>query len=222
MISWTRSHPTPTRVRGRAPSSSRWFPGASRPRLMEPSRATFFGRLSSSRRRVSGLWSICGSRPSCRGGCTAIGMPTAGSRVRMAERGPGHGAGWGVVRTHDFERWLRNLDAERATQVTAALRRVARVGPVLGRPRVDSIKASRIHNLKELRVSRGVRVLFAFDPNRSAVMLVGGDKTGAWKRWYRQAVPVAERRYADHLRSIGKGNACLSPAGGRKLAGRNR
>lgn len=127
-----------------------------------------------------------------------------------------------MVRTRDFERWFRGLDAERATQVTAALRRVAKVGPVLGRPRVDSIRASRIHNLKELRVHGGVRVLFAFDPNRRAVMLVGGDKTGTWNRWYRQAVPVAERLYADHLRSVGKGNGCLKPGEGRKPPERDR
>jgi hypothetical protein len=140
----------------------------------------------------------------------------------MVERGTAVEGGWGVVRTRGFEQWFRGLDAERATQVTAALRRVAKVGPDLGRPRVDSIKASRIHNLKELRVHGGVRVLFAFDPDRRAVMLVGGDKTGTWNRWYRQAVPIAERRYADHLRSIGKGSACLSPGAGRKAPARSR
>lgn len=126
--------------------------------------------------------------------------------------GTAHAGGWDVVRTRGFEQWFTGLGPERAAQVTAAIRRVAKVGPVLGRPRVDSIKASRIHNLKELRVHRGVRVLFAFDPNRRAVMLVGGDKTGTWNRWYRQAIPVAERLYADHLRSVGKGNGCLNPA----------
>ena len=121
-----------------------------------------------------------------------------------------------------FERWLRELDSERAVQVSAAMRRVVRIGPSLGRPRVDSIKGSRIHNLKELRVHGGVRVLFAFDPNRRAVMLVGGDKTGTWNRWYRGAIPAAESAYATHLRSIGRGNDGLSPGGGRTPPGRNR
>lgn len=134
----------------------------------------------------------------------------------MAERSAGQRGAWDVLRTRDFDRWFRALDSERATQVRAALRRVAKVGPVLGRPRVDSIKASRIHNLKELRVHGGVRVLFAFDPNRRAVMLVGGDKTGTWNRWYRQAVPAAERLYADHLRSIGRGDGGMGPTAGRK------
>ena len=119
------------------------------------------------------------------------------------------------MRTPVYEQWFKGLDSERATQVTAAVRRVAKVGPVLGRPRVDSIKASRIHNLKELRVHGGVRVLFAFDPNRRAVMLIGGDKTGTWNRWYLHAVPAAERSYADHLRSIGKGKDCPGRSGDR-------
>jgi len=113
---------------------------------------------------------------------------------------------WEVVTTRTFDGWFRGLEAERATQVMAALRRVETVGPTLGRPRVDSIKGSRVHNLKELRLHDGVRVLFAFDPNRRAVMLAGGNKTGSWDRWYRQMLPVAERVYADHVRSLGKGN----------------
>jgi hypothetical protein len=128
---------------------------------------------------------------------------------------------WEIVTTRAFDGWFRGLESERTNQVTAALRRVAKVGPVLGRPRVDSIKGSRIHNLKELRLHDGVRVLFAFDPNRRAVMLVGGNKTGSWNRWYRQTIPVAERLYADHLRSIGKGDHCLSPGAGQKRAGRS-
>jgi hypothetical protein len=53
-------------------------------------------------------------------------------------------------------------------------------------------------------------------------MLVGGDKTGSWKRWYRHQIPVAERLYADHLRSIGKGDRCPSrPGAGLKSAARS-
>jgi hypothetical protein len=133
------------------------------------------------------------------------------------------GGRWEVSTTSAFDRWFRGLEAERACQVTAALRRVASTGPVLGRPRVDSIRSSRIHNLKELRLHDGVRVLFAFDPNRRAVMLLGGDKTGSWNRWYRQHIPVAERLYTDHLRSIGKEDRCPSrPNAGLRPAARSR
>lgn len=67
-----------------------------------------------------------------------------------------------------------------------------------------------MHKLKEARVDRGIRVLFAFDSNRNPVMLVGGDKTGKWNRWYPPMVRLAERLYLQHERSIGKEARCLT------------
>jgi hypothetical protein len=116
---------------------------------------------------------------------------------------------WRIVTTPAFNRWLEGLDAERSAQVRGGLNRVSAGGPSLGRPRVDSINGSRLHNLKELRLRNGIRVLFAFNPNREAVMLVGGDKTGSWDRWYVRKIAVAERLYADHLRSMGRVEPCL-------------
>jgi hypothetical protein len=49
-----------------------------------------------------------------------------------------------------------------------------------------------------------VRLLFVFDPQRQAVILVGGDKAGKWRGWYRTAIPLAEAAYADHLDRIAK------------------
>lgn len=104
-----------------------------------------------------------------------------------------------------------------------ALQYVAKAGPTLGRPRADSIHGAHVHNLKELRVERTVRVLYAFDPNRTAVMLLGGDKIGSGNRWYRRMVAEAERLYVDHLRSIGKEDRCLSRHGaGLKSAASSR
>jgi hypothetical protein len=133
-----------------------------------------------------------------------------------------HTGRWEIVRARPFSSWFHRLDPEQAMQVSAAMRRVAADGPTLGRPRVDSIHGSHLHNLKELRLHQGIRVLFAFDPDRRAVMLVGGDKTGSWNRWYRAMIPVAERVYADHLRSIGKGDRCLGTVTARSQEGRNR
>jgi hypothetical protein len=87
---------------------------------------------------------------------------------------------------------------------------IAQEGPTLGRPQVDVIHGSRVHKLKEARVDRGIRVLFAFDSNRNPVMLVGGDKAGKWNRWYPPMVRLAERLYLDHERRIGKEAPCLS------------
>jgi hypothetical protein len=61
-------------------------------------------------------------------------------------------------------------------------------------------KGSSLHHLKELRPgstgSTEIRVVFAFDPERNAVLLVAGDKSGQWTEWYRRAIPLAEERYA--------------------------
>jgi hypothetical protein len=77
-------------------------------------------------------------------------------------------------------------------------------GPAEGRPLVDSVTASRIANMKELRPpSAGrseIRILFVFDPWRSAILLVAGDKAGQWTRWYRAAIPEAEQLYATYLK----------------------
>ncbi len=75
---------------------------------------------------------------------------------------------------------------------------LAELGPALGRPAVDTLKGSEVSNLKELRVGT-MRVLFVFDPKRRAVLLLGGDKRDQWKKWYRTAIPEAERLYDKYL-----------------------
>ena len=128
-----------------------------------------------------------------------------------------------VVTTAEFQRWSPTLDAERGAKVRGAIARIVDGGPTLGRPHVDVIHGSRVRKLKEARVDRGIRLLFAFDSNQNAVMLVGGDKTGKWNRWYPRKIEHAERLYADHERSIGKEPRCLSPrAAGRSSAQRSR
>jgi hypothetical protein len=79
-----------------------------------------------------------------------------------------------------------------------------REGPGLGRPLADRVSRSSLHNLKELLPgsagSGEVRILFVFDPLRRAVLLVAGDKSGQWKRWYNEAIPLAEQRYEEFLK----------------------
>lgn len=74
----------------------------------------------------------------------------------------------------------------------------------LGRPVVDRIVLSRHRNLKELRASEGgaLRVLFALDPRRHAIPLLGGDKTGEWNDWYEWAIPVADDLYDVYLHEL--------------------
>jgi hypothetical protein len=97
-------------------------------------------------------------------------------------------------------------DSHSADLVEEAIDHLAREGPRLGRPLVDRIKGSRHHNMKELRpASAGrseVRILFAFDPQRHAILLVVGDKSGDWRGWYERNVPVADRRFDEHLTEL--------------------
>lgn len=100
--------------------------------------------------------------------------------------------------------WFLALDCVTAELVAAAIDLLAQHGPALGRPVVDRIESSTQRNLKELRPgSTGrteVRILFAFDPERKAVLLVAGDKAGRWKDRHRTNIPLAEARCKGWLR----------------------
>ncbi len=137
---------------------------------------------------------------------------------------PGDGA-WKVELTAQAERWYMALGQEDAHRIAASFDELARKGPALGRPFVDSIKGSRHHNMKELRsIGGNLRALFAFDPRRRAVMLLGGDKAGDWKGWYARAIPLADKLYDRHLRALGKEGTwpTRAPRAGERSAGRGR
>lgn len=105
--------------------------------------------------------------------------------------------------------WLASLDERSHELVIAALELLAERGPLMGRPLVDTVTGSRHNNMKELRPgSTGrteLRVLFAFDPQRVAVLLVAGDKHGQWNRWYQHNIPVADKLFDTHLHKLTKG-----------------
>ncbi len=111
---------------------------------------------------------------------------------------------WDVRLLDEVETWLLGLDDRSYALVAAAIEKLADEGPALGRPLVDSVKASRHHNMKELRPgsagSTEMRVLFVFDPQRRAVLLVGGDKSGTWRSWYVRNIKTADDRYDGWLR----------------------
>ncbi|MFT4051171.1 MAG: type II toxin-antitoxin system RelE/ParE family toxin [Microbacterium sp.] len=102
--------------------------------------------------------------------------------------------------------WLASLDQGSREQVVAAIELLEERGPQLGRPIVDTVVASRHKNMKELRPgSTGrseLRVLFAFDPERSAIMLIAGDKAGNWSRWYKENIPLADDLFDAHNRRL--------------------
>lgn len=78
-------------------------------------------------------------------------------------------------------------------------------GPGLGHPFVDTIGDSQIANMKELRPKcSDIRILFVFDPRRTAILLLGGSKTDDWQGWYERNIPAAERLYAAYLAELKK------------------
>jgi|ERR1035441_2987611 hypothetical protein len=114
-----------------------------------------------------------------------------------------HGVAWEIEYTDEFETWWDELSGDDQERVRAAVEILEEAGPALGRPLVDTLEGSRLPNMKELRPRGGhLRVLFAFDPRRVAILLLGGDKSGRWTAWYVEAVPVAERLYDEHLAQL--------------------
>ncbi len=108
---------------------------------------------------------------------------------------------WKVEVTDEFEIWWNGLTEEEQDSVDQKVRLLQKRGPALPRPHADLVQSSWHPNMKELRVQhagRPYRVLYAFDPRRCAILLVGGDKTGN-DRWYEEFVPVADRLYDEHL-----------------------
>lgn len=113
---------------------------------------------------------------------------------------------WEISLHPEVESWYLAIcasDPATADLIKDAIDQLADEGPAAGRPLVHRVQGSRYHNMKELRPpSTGtseVRMLFAFDPAREGIFLVAGDKAGNWQRWYRQAIPLADERFTEHL-----------------------
>jgi hypothetical protein len=100
-----------------------------------------------------------------------------------------------------FAEWLQNLAIVERREILGNVELLRERGPHLGRPYVDHVKSSRFGNMKELRIQiagKPWRILFAFDPRRAAILLIGGNKGGD-DRWYKTNVPIADERYQRHL-----------------------
>jgi len=106
----------------------------------------------------------------------------------------------------EFGEWWDGLDGDEQESVSRSVKLLIGEGVNLPRPHADTLKGSRFPNMKELRVQhqgRPYRVLYAFDPRRCAMLLIGGDKTGN-ARWYREFIPIADAIFEQHLREIAK------------------
>lgn len=106
--------------------------------------------------------------------------------------------------TDEFESWWNDLSEAEQAEIDAKVDLLEERGPTLSRLHADRIESSRHSNMKELRgkvAERHLRVLFAFDPLRTALLLLGGDKTDD-PHWYDKFVPIADDLFDQHLREI--------------------
>ena len=129
--------------------------------------------------------------------------------------------GWAVIQTPESREWYRiALAVEERDAIVATVLRLQDDGPAMRRPLSGIIKGSKFANMKELIPPVGnIRILYAFDPTRRAVLLVGGDKTDNRNDWYKVKNPIADAIFERHLAALG---AAASRPPGREARGRNR
>lgn len=111
---------------------------------------------------------------------------------------------WEVEYTDEFGLWWDSLEETEQESVAASVNLLREMGPQLPRPHADTLAGSKHSNMKELRTQdqgRPYRTLFAFDPRRTAILLIGGDKTGD-RQFYKRMVPLADQLYDDHLKTL--------------------
>ena len=108
---------------------------------------------------------------------------------------------WNIEYTDEFAQWWDTLPAETQVSIAANVRLLEMHGPQLPFPHSSGIQGSRHSHMRELRVQHNGkphRTLYAFDPQRTAILLIGGDKTGD-DRWYKKMIPIADKLYDQHL-----------------------
>lgn len=114
---------------------------------------------------------------------------------------------WNVEYTDEFEIWwLDKLTEDEQDEIAAVVGLLERKGPQLPFPYSSSITQSKQAHLRELRIQHGgnpFRILYAFDPRRTAILLIGGKKTDQ-RRWYRKYIRIADRLYEEHLEQLRK------------------
>ena len=111
---------------------------------------------------------------------------------------------WEIEYTDEFEKWWNTLDPGEQDSIAVTVGLLEKLGPNLPRPYSDTVKGSSFANMKELRTQHNgqpYRTLYAFDPRRTAILLIGGNKAGK-KNWYKTFIPIADKLFADHLKEL--------------------
>jgi hypothetical protein len=113
---------------------------------------------------------------------------------------------WNVEYTDEFEDWWNGLTEDEQEDVAAVVTLLIEHGPQLPFPYSSGIEGSKHAHMRELRVQSGgkpLRGFYAFDPRRTAILLIAGDKTGD-DRFYKKMIPVADRLYDDYIEELRK------------------
>ncbi len=113
---------------------------------------------------------------------------------------------WDIEYTDEFGSWWCELSESEQESLAASVRLLEERGPNLGFPHSSGINGSKHSQMRELRTQhegRLYRTLYSFDPRRSAILLIGGDKTGN-DRWYEVNIPIADQLYDNHLQQLRK------------------
>jgi hypothetical protein len=111
---------------------------------------------------------------------------------------------WEVEYTNEFEEWWNKLDEGEQTDIAACVTLLEICGPNLKFPHSSAMNGSAHSHMRELRIQHAgqpYRVLYAFDPRRTAILLVGGNKKGH-NRWYSKFIPIADKLYEEHLANL--------------------
>ncbi len=111
---------------------------------------------------------------------------------------------WKIEYTDEFETWWQQLGSTKLESVAVSIQLLEARGSTLPFPYSSAVMASHYRHMRELRIQHKgspIRVIYAFDPRRVAILLIGGNKKGN-KRWYKNFVPLADRLYAKHLASL--------------------
>ena len=113
---------------------------------------------------------------------------------------------WPVATTDEFDEWFSDLSEVAQAEIIAKVEVLKILGPTLGRPHADTLNGSKYANMKELRADTAdqvLRVAFAFDPDRAAILLVAGNKAGvSQKRFYKRLIAKADELFDAHLAKL--------------------
>jgi hypothetical protein len=114
---------------------------------------------------------------------------------------------WAIEYTDEFGEWWADLQEREQDATAAIVELLEESGPTLPYPQSSDIKDSKHSHMRELRIQSGgnpIRVFYAFDPRRSAILLIGGNKTGN-DRFYEEYIPIADRLYDEHIEELKEG-----------------